>query len=80
MGRGSLQAPLGYKIITTNKLNILPENQAIVFAPPEYLGQFYTLQDATVFLKVEQDIIEFTSYEAIGIGIGNVNGAVVLNF
>lgn len=80
MGRGSVQAPFGYKIITTNKHNILPANRCIVFAPPEYLGQFYTLQDATVFLKVEQDIIEFTAYESIGIGIGNVNGAVVLNF
>lgn len=80
MGRGTLQSPFGYKIITTNKHNILPANRAIVFAPPEYLGQFYTLQDATVFLKVEQDIIEFTSYEALGIGIGNINGAVVLNF
>lgn len=80
MGRGSLQAPFGYRIITTNKVNILPANRAIVFAPPEYLGQFYTLQDATVFLKVEQDMIEFTSYEALGIGLGNVNGAVVLDF
>lgn len=80
MGRGSLQAPFGYKIITTNKRNILPNNQAIVFAPPEYFGQFYTLQDATVFLKVEADIIEFSAYESIGIGQGNVNGAVILNF
>lgn len=80
MGRGSLTSPFGYKIITTNKLNILPVNQMIVFAPPEYMGQFYTLQDATVFLKVEQDMIEFTSYEALGIGIGNVNSAVVINF
>jgi hypothetical protein len=51
-----------------------------VFAPQEYLGQFYALQDATVFLKVEQDIIDFTTYEAVGVGIGNVNGAIVLNF
>jgi hypothetical protein len=80
MGRGTLQSPYGYKIITTNKLNILPANQMIVFAPPEYLGQFYTLQDATIFLKVEQDMISFQSYSALGVGIGNVNAAVVINF
>jgi hypothetical protein len=51
-----------------------------VFAPEAYLGQFYTLQDATVFLKAEQDMIEFQTYEAVGAGIGNVNGAVVLDF
>ena len=78
------QAPLdnffGYKIITTNKNDILPTNQALVFAPPQFLGQFYVLQDATVFLKVEADILQFTTYEFVGMGLGNVNGAVVLNF
>lgn len=80
MGQASLDTFFGYKIIVTNKSDILPTTRAIVFAPQEYLGQFYALQDATVFLKVEQDIIEFTSYEAIGVGLGNVNGAVVLDF
>jgi hypothetical protein len=80
MGKASLDNFFGYKIITTNKSDILPTNQAIVFAPQEYLGQFYALQDATVFLKVEMDIITFQTYEAIGVGIGNTNGAVVLNF
>lgn len=80
MGRGSLETPQGYRIVVTNKNNILPDNQIVYFTSPEYLGQFYGLQDATVFLRVEADMIEFTSYEALGIGIGNVNGAVVVNF
>lgn len=79
-GKMSLDNFFGYKIITTNKTEILPTNQAIVFAPQEYLGQFYSLQDATVFLKTEADMIEWETYESIGSGIGNVNGAVVLNF
>lgn len=79
-GQATLDTFFGYKIITTNKNDILPTNQAIVFAPENYLGQFYTLQDATLFLKVEQDILQFNTYESIGVGIGNVNGAVVLNF
>jgi hypothetical protein len=79
-GQATLDNFFGYKIITTNKTNILPTNQAVVFAPGAYLGQMYLLQDATVFLKAEQDIIEFSTYEAAGVGIGNVNGAVVLNF
>lgn len=79
-GQATLDNFFGYKIITTNKANILPTNQAIVFAPEAYLGQMYMLQDATVFLKAEMDMIEFQTYEAAGVGIGNVNGAVVLNF
>lgn len=79
-GEGTLDTFFGYKIITTNKADILPTNQCIVFAPQNYLGQFYELQAPTVFLKTEADIIEFHSYEAVGAGIGNVNGAVVLNF
>lgn len=79
-GQASLDNFFGYKIITTNKHDILPANRALVFAPQEYLGQFYSLQDATVFLKTEADMVEFRTYEAIGSGIGNVNGAVVLDF
>lgn len=79
-GQASLDNFFGYKIITTNKSDLIPTNQAIIFAPQEYLGQFYSLQDATVFLKTEADMIEFETYEAIGSGIGNVDGAVVINF
>lgn len=79
-GQASLEGFFGYKIITTNKNDILPTNQALVFAPPPYLGQFYTLQDATLFLKAEMDMLEFSTYESVGVGLGNVNGAVVLNF
>lgn len=88
MGEAQLQAPFGYKIITTNKSTamvgasapIIPTNQMIVFAPPQFLGQAFTLQDATVFLKAEMDMIEFTAYESIGMGIGNTQGFVVINF
>lgn len=80
MGETTLKSPFGYNIITTNKTEILPTNQMVVFAPPQFLGQAYALQDATVFLKAERDMIEWTAYEAIGIGLGNVNGAVIVNY
>lgn len=79
-GQATVDNFYGWRIVTTNKNDILPANQAIVFAPPQYLGQMYLLQDAMVFLKTEADLITFLTYEAIGIGLGNVNGAVVLNF
>jgi hypothetical protein len=79
-GERALDNFFGFKIVTTLKNDILPNNQAIAFAPPQYFGQMYILQDAMVFLKTEKDMITFTTYEALGAGIGNVNGAVVLNF
>lgn len=79
-GQAQLDNFFGYKIITTNKQDILPSNQALVFAPQEYLGQFFSLQEPTCFLKQEVDVLQFQLYEVIGAGIGNVNGAVVLNF
>jgi hypothetical protein len=79
-GEESLNNFFGYKIITTNKADILPTNRAIIFAPEDYLGQFYSLQEPTVFLKTEGDQISFRTYEAIGSGIGNVNGAIVVDF
>lgn len=51
-------------------------NTVYVFAPESYLGQFYSLQEPTVFLKTEADMIEFMTYEAVGVGIGNVRGFV----
>jgi len=79
-GQANLDNFYGFKIITTNKNDILPDNRALIFTAPAYLGQFYVLQDSTVFLKSEQDMVEFTTYEALGIGLGNTNGVIVADF
>ena len=79
-GQATLDNFYGFKIITTNKNDILPDNRVMFFTAPQYLGQMYLLQDATVFLKTEADMVSFSTYEAPGIGIGNVNGFVTLDF
>ena len=79
-GQANLDNFYGFKIITTNKNDILPDNRVAIFTAPQYLGQMYLLQDATVFLKTEADIVSFTTYEAPGIGIGNINGVVFADF
>ena len=85
----AMQQAYGFELIPTNKLEIMssdPTNAAkwgdtiAIFAPEAYLGQFYSLQEPTVFLKTEQDMIEFTTYESVGVGIGNVNGFVLAKF
>lgn len=75
-----MRQAFGFEIIPTNKLDLMSSNGTIqgdmiaIFAPESYLGQFYSLQEPTVFLKTEQDMIEFTTYESVGVGIGNTNG------
>jgi hypothetical protein len=64
---------MGYPIVTTMETSKVAENEMYFFAPAEYLGKFYLLQDATLFIKTEADMFTFHTYEAPGIGIGNVN-------
>jgi len=64
----------GVPVITTIKNDIIEDNEIYLFAPENYLGNFFLLQDATLFIKQEADMIEFWSYSAPGIGIGNANG------
>ena len=63
----------GFPVVTTIKNDILPNNEIWVYGPENYLGNFFLLQDATLFIKQEADIITFWSYSAPGIGIGNTS-------
>lgn len=61
----------GYPVITTVKNDIISDDDVWFFAPQNYFGNMFLLQDATLFVKSEADMIEFWSYEALGIGVGN---------
>ena len=69
----------GVPVITTIKNDIVKDNEIYLFAPQNYLGNFFLLQDATLFIKQEADMIEFWSYSAPGIGIGNAKGVIKLS-
>lgn len=64
----------GIPVITTIKNDIVSNKDVWLFSPENYLGNFFLLQDATLFIKQEADMIEFWSYSAPGIGIGNTLG------
>lgn len=64
----------GIPVVTTIKGDIYDQDKAWIFSPQKpnnFLGNFYLLQDATLFIKQEADVIMFWSYEALGIGVGN---------
>lgn len=71
MGVEEEQKLWGIPVITTIKNDIVPNNEMWVFGPENYLGNFFLLQDATLFIRQEADLISFWSYAGVGIGIGN---------
>ena len=64
----------GIPVVTTIKNDLVAPKDIYLFSPETYLGNFYLLQDATLFIKQEADLIEFWSYSAPGLGIGNTKG------
>jgi hypothetical protein len=64
----------GIPVVTTIKSDIYPWDRAWVFSPQSpnnFLGNFFLLQDATLYIEQKADMISFWSYEALGMGVGN---------
>ena len=75
--KGLVQSTIfGGKVIYTIKNDIVPDGTIYHFATEPFLGKFFFLQDATVYIKHERDIIMFDAYEVLGIGIGNDKGII----
>jgi len=71
----------GLPVVSTIKSDILlgiggASHSIYLFAPENFLGNFFLLQDATLYIKQEAEMIFFHSYAAPGIGIGNINSIV----
>ncbi len=67
---------LGFPVVTTIKDDLVKENELYFFTTQDYFCKYFYLQDATLFLKTEADMIHFHTYEAPGFGIGNTKGVV----
>jgi hypothetical protein len=67
----------GIPVVSTIKRSIVDDTvgetrrSAYIFSPQNYLGVFFLLQDATLYIEQRADILTFWSYAAPGIGIGN---------
>ena len=70
----------GMPVVTTIKSHIHDPKKVYVYSPENYLGNFYLLQDATLYIKQEADMITFWTYAAPGLGIGNRLSFQVIDF
>lgn len=68
----------GVPVVTTIHNNLVTGHSSTssvyLFAPDNFFGNFFLLQDATLYIEQKADIISFHAYEAPGIGIGNSFG------
>lgn len=71
---------LGVNSVYTIKSDIVPDGTIYLFSAEEFLGKYLRLQPLTVFMKNEAFFLMWFQYMCISISIGNVRGAVRLDF
>jgi len=71
---------LGARWLFTNKHELVGENTMFMFAEPSHLGKFYVLDDITMHLKAEANMLWWFAYETIGCSIGNTLGVARVDF
>jgi hypothetical protein len=71
---------LGVKPIYTIKSDLVPDGTIYLFSSEEFFGKYYRLQPLTVFMKNEAYFLEYFQYMNLSLAIGNVKGAVRIDF
>jgi hypothetical protein len=70
----------GLPFISTIKNDLVANGVMYQFAPKDFLGNALMLEDITVTIKKEYDIIRMRAQEQVGLTIGNPLGLQKLNF
>jgi hypothetical protein len=71
---------LGVKPVYTLKRDLVPDGCIYLFAPEEFLGKYYRLQPLTVFMEQKAFFLNFFQYMNCSLSVGNVRGAVKIQF
>lgn len=69
---------LGHKLVTTIKDDLIPNNEVWLFAPPDFLGKFFILNQPKFWIDKEANIVRFQAWEDISLGIKNSRAVAVL--
>lgn len=64
----------GVPHLATIKSELVGDNVTYQFTEPGYLGRFYILEDVTMYVKRDKDVIRFSATEKISMTIANVAG------
>jgi hypothetical protein len=63
----------GVRYIITIKRDLVPDSTVFLFADPKWLGKFFVLEDATMYIDRRAYMLEFFAYESIGACFANVS-------
>jgi hypothetical protein len=65
----------GRKLIVSNKVSLLQstagKHRIYAYTAQEFLGNFFVLNDTKFFIEKKKNVISFSAYETLGMGIGN---------
>lgn len=67
-------------LLLTNKADMVNYREFWLFAKPEFLGRFYVLEDTKFWIDKRADMIEWKSWEYVGLGFGNIKGIARVTF
>lgn len=70
----------GVRHLFTIKRDLVPDNVVYLFAEPDYLGRWYSLQDTTMYVEKKKDILRFSAASLQGLSIANVAGVAKVTF
>jgi hypothetical protein len=60
------------KLVVSNKTDLVVPGDIWGFTGPSYLGNFFILADMKFWIKKEADLVEWKTWEYIGLGFGNI--------
>lgn len=60
------------RVIVTNKTDLLPPGHVFAFTDPQFLGNFFVLNDVRFWIKKEADKVFWKSWSYLGMGIANL--------
>jgi len=63
---------IGRKVVRTIKTNILRRGCIYGFAPPDFIGDAYVLNETKFYIDKVMNLMTWASWEDIGIGVGNI--------
>lgn len=66
--------------VVTIKKDIVPEDRWYMFGDPSFMGHFVSMQDMTMFVKTEATMLEFFSYEMIGLSWAHTAALAIVDF
>jgi len=75
-GTTGINTLMGLPVVETIKDDLIANDEVYLVAPQEYFNRFFILQDHTLVIKTEADMINFYSYGSFSMTFVNVKGVV----